>query len=47
MDELATDLTDEQIEAFFAAVEGTMAFADRLRTARTATQPDQPLLRAL
>jgi len=47
VDELATDLTDEQIEAFFAAVEGTMAFADRLRTARTATQPDQPLLRAL
>ena len=35
------------IEAFFAAVEGTMAFADRLRTARTATQPDQPVLRAL
>ncbi|RWU83610.1 chromosome partitioning protein ParB [Janibacter hoylei PVAS-1] len=47
VDELATDLTDEQIEVFFAAVEGTMAFADRLRTARTATQPDQPLLRAL
>jgi ParB family chromosome partitioning protein len=29
VDELAADLTDEQIAAFFAAVEGTAAFADR------------------
>lgn len=47
VDELAAELTDEQIEAFFAAVEGTVAFADRLRTARAGAQPDRPLLRAL
>lgn len=50
VDELAVELTDEQAEAFFAAVEGTIEFADQLRTARTtvAAEPaDRPLLRAL
>lgn len=47
VDELAAKLTDEQIEAFFATVEGTTEFAARLRTARTEAQQDRPLLRAL
>ena len=50
MDELAVELTHEQAEAFFAAVEGTSEFADQLRTARTtvAAEPaGRPLLRAL
>lgn len=50
VDELAVELTDEQAEAFFAAVEGTIEFADQLRTARTtvAAEPaGRPLLRAL
>ena len=47
MDELAAELTDDQIAAFIAAVEGTVAFADRLRTARAGAQPNRPLLRAL
>ena len=47
VDELAAELTDEQIAAFVAAVEGTVAFADRLRTARAGAQQDRPLLRAL
>lgn len=47
VDELAAELTDEQIEAFFAAVAGTVEFADRLRTAHAAAPSDRPLLRAL
>lgn len=50
VDELAVELTDEQAEAFFATVEGTTEFADRLRTARTAAASEsaaRPLLRAL
>lgn len=50
VDELAVELTDEQAEAFFATVEGTIEFADQLRTARTtvAAEPaGRPLLRAL
>ena len=47
VDELAAELTDDQIAAFIAAVEGTVAFADRLRTARAGAQPNRPLLRAL
>jgi ParB family chromosome partitioning protein len=51
VDELAVELTDEQAEAFFAAVEGTTEFADQLRTARTtalaAESAGRPLLRAL
>lgn len=34
--QLATDLTDEQAEAFYAVVEGTVTFAEDLRTARAA-----------
>ena len=45
--ELAADLTDEQIEAFFATVEGTIEFADRLRAARSEPQSERPMLRAL
>ena len=47
VDELATELTDEQIAAFFTTVEGTVAFAAQLRAARAEAQPDRPLLRAL
>ena len=49
VDELAVELTDEQAEAFFAAVEGTTEFADKLRTARTtvAESAGRPLLRVL
>lgn len=49
VDELAVELTDEQAEAFFATVEGTTEFADRLRTARIAASESagRPLLRAL
>lgn len=47
VDELAAELTDEQAEAFFATVEGTTEFADRLRRARIELQADRPLLRAL
>lgn len=49
VDELAVELTNEQAEAFFATVEGTTEFADRLRTARTtvAESAGRPLLRAL
>ena len=45
--ELAAELTNEQIEAFFATVEGTTEFADRLRAARADAQSSRPLLRAL
>lgn len=41
MAELAAELTDEQIEAFFATVEGTVAFAAWFRTARTEARPDR------
>ncbi|MBS1698382.1 MAG: ParB N-terminal domain-containing protein [Actinobacteria bacterium] len=43
VDELAVELTDEQADAFYATVEGTTEFADRLRIARDS----RPLLRAL
>ncbi len=47
VDELAAELTDEQVEAFFATVEGTTEFAGRLRAARTEAQSGRPLQRAL
>jgi len=47
VDELAAELTDEQVEAFFATVAGTTEFADQLRTARTEAPSERPLLRAL
>ena len=47
VDELAAELTDEQVEAFFATVEGTTEFAGRLRAARTEAPSGRPLLRAL
>ena len=47
VDELAAELTDEQVEAFFATVAGTTEFADQLRTARTEAPSGRPLLRAL
>ena len=47
VDELAAELTDEQVEAFFATVEGTTKFADQLRTLRANAQSGRPLLRAL
>lgn len=47
VDELAAELADEQAEAFLATVAGTVEFAERLRAARTTTQSDRPLLRAL
>lgn len=52
--QIATELTDEQADAFYATVEGTVAFAGRLRTARAqsdeygdADEVEAPLLRAL
>ncbi|MGO0577340.1 ParB N-terminal domain-containing protein [Ornithinimicrobium panacihumi] len=36
---LATDLSDEQADAFYAVVEGTVTFAEDLRTARAARPP--------
>lgn len=39
-DQLADELTDEQIEAFLAAAEGTRWFADELRGAREQLSPD-------
>lgn len=47
VDELAAELTDEQVEVFFTTVEGTTEFADRLRAARIEAQSARPLLRAL
>lgn len=35
LDQLVADLTDEQADSFYATVEGTVAFADELRIART------------
>ncbi|WP_431878429.1 ParB N-terminal domain-containing protein [Amycolatopsis sacchari] len=47
-DELAALLTDEQTETFYATVEGTTEFAERLRTARqNLTDDARPRLRAL
>ncbi|WP_392426047.1 ParB N-terminal domain-containing protein [Barrientosiimonas humi] len=47
-DELAAQLTDEQTETFYAAVEGTTEFAERLRIARqNPTDDERPRLRAL
>lgn len=40
-DQLADDLTDDQIEAFLAAAEGTRCFADELRGARDHLSPDE------
>lgn len=46
--DLATELSDTQLEAFLAAVEGTVAFAEQLRTARThAPAPTGRRLRAI
>ncbi len=49
--QIATELTDEQADAFYATVEGTVAFAARLRTARDeadgAEDEGAPMLRAL
>lgn len=47
VDELAAELTDEQIETFFTTVEGTTEFADQLRAARADAPSERPLLRAL
>lgn len=41
-DELATTLTDEQIETFLRTAEGTRAFADTLRAARDHQHGSQP-----
>lgn len=38
LDQLVADLTDEQADSFYATVEGTVAFADELRIARTNQQ---------
>ncbi|NNG18774.1 ParB N-terminal domain-containing protein [Naumannella sp. ID2617S] len=48
-DDLATQLTDEQVESFLTTAEGTSRFADDLRTARASDEeePGPPLLRAL
>ncbi|WP_075891726.1 ParB N-terminal domain-containing protein [Actinomyces provencensis] len=46
LDELATQLTDEQVESFYATVEGTQQFAGRLRAAREHAA-ERPHLRAL
>lgn len=46
VDELATQLTDEQVESFYATVEGTQQFAGRLRAAREHAT-ERPHLRAL
>lgn len=48
-DDLATQLTDEQVESFLTTAEGTSRFADDLRTARARDEeePGPPLLRAL
>ncbi|MFT3859992.1 ParB N-terminal domain-containing protein [Micropruina sp.] len=44
---LAGDLTDEQIDSFFATVDGTGTFADELRTARQELAHPRRHLRAL
>ena len=46
-DQLATELTDEQIDAFFATVDGTVEFTEQLRQARARMRSGRPLLRAL
>ncbi|HWV50625.1 MAG TPA: ParB N-terminal domain-containing protein [Microbacterium sp.] len=51
-DALATELTEEQVEAFLATVDGTARFAERLRAARTSgaddlAETDHRQLRAL
>ena len=40
LDEVATDLTDEQADTFYATVEGTVTFATKLRTARATQTTD-------
>lgn len=48
IDELATALTDEQVDSFLRTAEGTSAFADQLCTARsgsTRAAPDTPVTR--
>lgn len=45
--ELAVELTDEQIDAFFATVDGTVEFTEQLRQARARMRSGRPLLRAL
>lgn len=52
VEQLAAELTDEQIESFLTAVEGTSRFAEELRTARDRragheTPPARGHLRAL
>ncbi|UAL30418.1 ParB N-terminal domain-containing protein [Nocardioides rotundus] len=42
VDQLAVELTDEQIDAFLATVEGTSRFAQQLRTARDRLRGDDP-----
>ncbi len=41
-DQLAAELTDEQIDAFLATVEGTSRFAEQLRAARDRLRGDDP-----
>ena len=45
-DTLAAELTDEQFENFLTTTDGTLRFADALRSAREATA-ERPRLRAL
>lgn len=47
LDELAVELTDGQVDAFFATVDGTVEFTERLREARARMRSGRPLLRAL
>ena len=43
LDQLAAELTEEQIEAFLATAEGTSRFAEQLRAARDRQRGDDPL----
>lgn len=49
LDQIADELTDEQADAFYATVAGTVAFADQLRDARHQTDKadERPRLRAI
>ena len=42
LDQLAAELTDEQIDAFLATAEGTSRFGEQLRAARDRLRGDPP-----
>ncbi|GAA2516803.1 hypothetical protein [Rarobacter incanus] len=47
IDQLASELTDAEVELFFTALDGSNKFADRLRVAREHPQGTEPAPRHL